>query len=116
MTQVLTNLVKNGIEATQGTAPGRVRVWTEAGEGHVLVGVDDDGPGIPEEDRESVFAPYMTKKAQGTGLGLAIVLRIVTEHGGQIDVGNAPNGGARFQVQLPMVSLPDESGPEYRVD
>jgi two-component system nitrogen regulation sensor histidine kinase NtrY len=107
MTQVLTNLVKNGIEATQSKGTGTVRVWTEQRDGEVVFGVDDEGPGIAPEERDKVFAPYMTNKVQGTGLGLAIVLRIVTEHGGRIDIENASTGGASFRVYLPVMGSPE---------
>jgi len=103
LTQVLTNLVKNAIEANQVSGGKRVRVWTAQQEQDVVLGVDDEGPGIQPEERENIFAPYMTNKVQGTGLGLAIVLRIVTEHGGRIHIGRSLSGGASFQVFLPAI-------------
>jgi signal transduction histidine kinase len=62
--------------------------------------VEDNGPGIPEAERDRVFEPYYTTKAGGTGLGLAIVHRIVLDHGGDIDVETSATGGARFRVWL----------------
>ena len=56
--------------------------------------------------RDSVFDPYVTTKAEGTGLGLAIVKKIVVEHGGTIDVGSGPLGGARFRIRIPRLRSP----------
>ena len=66
--------------------------------------VDDNGPGVAAPLRDKVFAPYFTTKhgQGGTGLGLAIVHRIVSDHGGRIVIGEAPGGGARFTIELPL--------------
>jgi nitrogen fixation/metabolism regulation signal transduction histidine kinase len=65
--------------------------------------VDDNGPGVPEAERQRVFDPYVTFRPGGTGLGLAIVRKIVIDHGGDVSAGAAPAplGGARFVVELP---------------
>ena len=68
----------------------------------VLVTVDDDGPGIPEERRESVFRPFESDTTGGTGLGLTIARDIVRAHGGDIVLGNSPMGGLRAQIRLPV--------------
>jgi signal transduction histidine kinase len=66
--------------------------------------VEDNGPGVPSELKDKIFAPYFTTKHAkgGTGLGLAIVHRIVSDHGGRIMIGDAPGGGARFAIELPL--------------
>jgi hypothetical protein len=71
--------------------------------------VADDGPGVPEEDRERVFDPFFTTKdpGQGTGLGLAIVARTVHECGGTVWVDRAREGGAIFKVFLPIADETD---------
>jgi len=70
--------------------------------GSVALVVEDDGPGIPPDQRERVFDPYFTTKTDGTGLGLAIVKKIVVEHGGTVNVGESEKyGGASFIVRLP---------------
>jgi signal transduction histidine kinase len=66
-----------------------------------VIDVDDDGPGIPPEVRTTLFDPYVTTKRDGTGLGLTIVKKIVVDHGGSIEVREAPEGGARIRIRLP---------------
>jgi len=103
--RVLFNLVRNAAQAVLGRAAesGRVRVRL-AREGEFWnLDVDDDGPGIPIELRETVFDPYVTTKDEGTGLGLSIVKKIVIEHGGTIHAGQSELGGARLRVRLPVL-------------
>ena len=64
------------------------------------VAVTDNGAGIPESDRESILMPFFTTKHEGTGLGLSIVSRIVEQHSGRVEVGNASPGGAILRVIL----------------
>jgi len=103
--RVLFNLVRNAAQAVLGRAgsAGRVRVRLERDEDFWNLDVDDDGPGIPEEMRETVFDPYVTTKDDGTGLGLSIVKKIVIEHGGTIRAGQSDLGGARLRLRLPVL-------------
>jgi len=102
---VVTNLVKNAVEAMDHE--GTLTLGLEATDGAVELRVEDTGPGIPPEVREKLFTPYFTTKgSRGTGLGLAMTHRIVLEHGGSIEVDDAPGGGAAFVIRLPV------SGPE----
>ena len=80
-----------------------------AGSHGVMLFVADDGPGVPEQDRERVFDPFFTTKdpGQGTGLGLAIVARTVHESGGTVWVDRAREGGAVFKVFLPIAGEAD---------
>lgn len=97
--RALLNLLKNGIQATP--EGGRVRA-SAALEGDALaLVVEDDGPGIPKEKREEIFTPFFTTKQKGTGLGLALVKKTVVAHGGTIEAGAAPGGGARFAIRVP---------------
>jgi nitrogen fixation/metabolism regulation signal transduction histidine kinase len=100
--QVVTNLVQNAQQALVGREHGKVLVRVAREHDKLVLSVSDNGPGIAPEMRGRLFEPYATTKAEGTGLGLAIVERIVAEHGGEIDVGDAPGGGAVFVVKLPL--------------
>jgi signal transduction histidine kinase len=100
ITQALVNLVRNAIEVSP--RGGRVVIAASEGEAHVTVTVSDQGPGIPDKDREAIFAPFFTTKEQGTGLGLSIARVFVEAHGGRIFLApNPPRSGARFVVELP---------------
>ena len=99
--QVLVNLTLNALDATP--SGGWVRLAAaRRGPDQVELTVEDSGRGIPEEILGRIFEPFFTTKAQGSGLGLPIVHAIVTQHGGSIRASNAPGGGARFVIQLPV--------------
>jgi two-component system, NtrC family, nitrogen regulation sensor histidine kinase NtrY len=113
--RVIANLVENAVQAAQGV--GRtpaIRIRVEARGRRAAVTVSDNGPGVPEADRQRIFDPYVTHRAGGTGLGLAIVRKIVIDHGGDVSVASTPSGGAAFTVELPAgrpVAGPSETGP-----
>jgi len=103
LVQVLLNLLLNANQALAGRPVARV-VAESAREGRtVVVQVRDNGPGVPEEHRHRVFDPFFTTRApgDGTGLGLSIAFDIVREHGGELELGAAPEGGACFTIRLP---------------
>jgi signal transduction histidine kinase len=106
LNQVVLNLVENARDAIGQRSDGRITVSTRRGEAgdRALLIVEDTGPGVPDDLKDKVFAPYFTTKHArgGTGLGLAIVHRIVSDHGGRIAVADAPGGGARFVIELPL--------------
>jgi nitrogen fixation/metabolism regulation signal transduction histidine kinase len=109
LNQVILNLVENARDAiSQRGDPesGKILVSTRGGEtpDRVMFVVEDNGPGVPQELKDKVFAPYFTTKHSkgGTGLGLAIVHRIISDHGGRITITDAPGGGARFAIELPL--------------
>jgi signal transduction histidine kinase len=99
----LERLVRNLVDNAQRHAVSRVAVTVSAVDGHALLIVDDDGPGIPEAERERVFDRFVrlddarARDDGGSGLGLAIVADIVRVHGGTVVV----DGGSRFVVRLP---------------
>ena len=103
--QALVNLMTNAQQAmTSGGKPGAITVRTRrADSGGVVLEVEDEGPGIPEDARARVFDPFFTTKpsGQGTGLGLWLVYNAVTSHGGSIAASAAPAGGALFHIELP---------------
>jgi len=84
----------------------------------VLIRVADNGPGVPESDRESIFDPFFTTKepGDGTGLGLSICARLVEGMGGRIEVGESDMGGALFTIRLPGHPGEDEAGPDTPSD
>ncbi len=104
--QVLHNLLGNASDAVKGSEDPRVWVRSFVNSGGVGFSVEDNGHGFDETVRQRIFTPYFTtKEGSGTGLGLAIVHRIVTEHGGLVEVRGAPGRGASFTVRLPLAPL-----------
>ncbi len=105
--QVLLNLVMNAEQAML-SANGRgtlvVRTWHDAKRESVVLEVNDDGPGVPEEVRSKIFDPFFTTKevGKGTGLGLAVSYAIVQDHGGRIWADSGDRGGASFFVERPV--------------
>jgi two-component system, NtrC family, sensor histidine kinase HydH len=99
MEQVLINLLENALSVTP--APGKIIARVTGDDGQLCYSVQDLGPGIPAAERPRIFEPFHTTKTHGTGLGLAVSRRIVELHGGRIDVGDAPGGGAILTVRLP---------------
>ena len=105
--QVLLNLVINAEQAML-SASGRgilvVRTWHDADQEMVVLEINDDGPGIPEELQPKIFDPFFTTKevGQGTGLGLTVAYAIVQEHGGRIRLESRVGVGASFYVELPV--------------
>jgi signal transduction histidine kinase len=103
--QVFGNLIRNAAEASE--AAGRVPEVIIQGSANPSAGlcrvtVDDNGPGIPERDRERIFQPFFTTRSRGTGLGLAIVQKVVVMHNGRVSVGAAATGGASMQLSFPL--------------
>jgi nitrogen fixation/metabolism regulation signal transduction histidine kinase len=99
--QLLNNLLTNSLEALDGRENPVIMIETKRAGDQIVLTVVDNGPGFQEGLAEQAFDPYVTTKPKGTGLGLAIVRRIVEEHGGQVEVDNAPQGGARIRITLP---------------
>ncbi len=99
------NLVDNAIRYTP--AHGQVAAGISVDRDHVLLTVEDSGPGIPEEDRKRVFDRFYRKdqnEQTGSGLGLAIVKNIVEQHGGRIELGTSRLGGLRVAVAFRLIS------------
>ena len=113
LSQALTNIVKNateGIAANEEmTEKGRVEVRVSHHDGMAEIDVIDNGKGFPEVNRQRLLEPYMTTRSEGTGLGLPIVAKIIEDHGGRLELLDAPGGsGACVRLLLPLA--PEESG------
>jgi len=106
MRQVLSNLLRNGLEAMpQG---GTLRLEAARRGGEIRLRVSDTGGGIAREDLSRIFSPFFTRKERGTGLGLAIVHAIIERHGGRIEVRSSP-GSTTFTVWLPAQASGDRA-------
>ena len=101
--QVIHNLLRNSEDALEGLGDARIRITTASAGRFARLLISDNGAGFPVELLSRIFEPYVTTKARGTGLGLSIVKKIVEEHMGIIEIGNAPAGGARIDIRLPLV-------------
>jgi len=122
LSQALTNVVKNGVEAIEGRknrgehslAGDRVELKLHTEDHHLVIDVMDTGIGLPE-DRERLTEPYMTTRVRGTGLGLAIVKKIVEEHMGEIAFLDRPGGGTHVRISFDtdkLAGLENESPAE----
>ena len=106
LTQVFLNLIINAVQAIGRN--GQIEVLARPSTGCMSIEVRDSGSGLPAGKLNAIFDPYFTTKPEGSGLGLWIAQQIVTAHGGVIQAGNAPTGGAVFSVRLP---LPEKEPP-----
>ena len=123
--QAFGNLVKNAVEAIESVPSDQERddrkVWVRARFDHgrdlFVVEIIDNGSGLPAENRHRILEPYMTMREKGTGLGLAIVKKIIEDHGGQLELHDAPaefdqGRGAMIRVLLPQVMRTGGAGTE----
>ncbi len=111
--QVFLNILNNAMDAIEDTGePGEIWVRTESSGGRLRVEFTDSGPGVQHPHR--IFDPFYTTKpvGKGTGLGLSICYGIVKEHGGDIEVRNAPPRGATFVITLPLLLGSSSPAPE----
>ena len=116
--QALTNVLKNAgeaIAARRARTPGlqgRIRASVTAGATHIDFVIEDNGVGLPSQDRERLTEPYVTTRAKGTGLGLAIVKRILEEHGGRLLLFDAEQKpGARIVLSFPTAPAGADAAP-----
>lgn len=117
LAQVLTNILQNAVDAIDGRdrpagaslPPGHISIGLRINEGAADITVLDNGRGLPVENRDRLFEPYVTTRSKGTGLGLAIVKKIIEEHGGSISLSDAhlfdPNAknGSLARIRLPGI-------------
>ncbi len=121
ISQALINIIKNAVEAIEavekkadGIERGKVevRVWHDDND-MIVIDVTDNGKGLPKEDRQKLLEPYMTTRQKGTGLGLAIVRKILDDHGGSIELLDAPavaEGGTGAMVRLKLPNIDADTG------
>jgi two-component system, OmpR family, sensor kinase len=114
--RLVVNLLENGIRHTPPET--RIHVDLRREDHTAILDVVDDGPGIPPGMEEQVFSRFVrgtgpadTNTDGGTGLGLAIVQAVATSHGGSVEAGQAPHGGARFTVRLPLAERVGAEAP-----
>jgi PAS domain S-box-containing protein len=121
--QVILNLLNNAeqalrprVDSQHGGSHGRIIIRTRHEEPHVLVEVEDNGPGVPDDARTDIWDPFWTTKqeGEGTGLGLTVVHSIVVDHGGSVSLERGSLGGARFTVRLPTVAATEQPAPATR--
>ena len=99
LTQVLVNLVRNAVQATAQWK--HIGIEAMRKNGHVVFAVEDDGPGVPNDLKATLFKPFVSSKGEGgMGMGLYMAKLIIDSHQGEIAVLDRPQGGARFEVRL----------------
>jgi signal transduction histidine kinase len=104
VSQVLTNLIINAIDAMDGEGSIEIRtdLVKKRDTRYCRLSIKDTGKGIPEEEGSLIFTPYYTTKESGTGLGLPIVERIISDHGGAIWFNSLEGTGTTFFIDLPI--------------
>jgi two-component system C4-dicarboxylate transport sensor histidine kinase DctB len=100
--QVIVNVVSNAADAMEGRPNRRVKIWADMDRGKVALRIRDHGPGVPAAIADRIFDPFFTTKqvGSGLGLGLSISYNIMKDFGGDLSVGNDPDGGAVFTLLL----------------
>jgi len=103
--QVIFNLVTNACHAMGDGTKGTIFVETRAMGKKLLIRVQDEGPGVPEELRVQIFEPFFTTKGEneGTGLGLSLSLNVIRRFGGELSIDENYTKGAAFEIQLPLM-------------
>lgn len=103
LNQVWTNIIDNAIDAMEVNKKGNLTITTFHDDRFVKILIKDNGPGIPDDIKQNIFAPFFTTKemGKGTGLGLDVVSRIMIQHNGEVKVNSAP-GATEFEICLPM--------------
>ena len=113
--QVLVNLIRNSVEALEGSEDGEVRLGAVRGPaGGLLISVEDNGPGLPQPVRARLFQPFLTTKATGTGLGLSIARQLASALGGQLNLLPVDPHGARAELLFPGMQI-EEVAPGERL-
>lgn len=119
MSQAFGNIIKNAAESTESAnydsdTTGVIRIEARQDGDVITVDIMDNGKGLPKENRQRLLEPYMTTREKGTGLGLAIVRKIIEDHGGKLELHDAPKSfhdgrGAMIRVTVPVANSGDET-------
>jgi two-component system nitrogen regulation sensor histidine kinase NtrY len=108
--QAIINLLKNALDATAGRPDPTIRLICRREDGQVLLSIEDNGPGLADDDPEAAFTPFFTTKLGGSGIGLTLARQIALAHGGRLDYARRPFGGACFTILLPSAGQGGASG------
>jgi len=118
--QAFGNVIKNAAEAIDAperdkSVPGAIKIRAKREGGFLRIDVIDNGKGLPRENRQRLLEPYMTTREKGTGLGLAIVKKIVEDHGGRLELHDAPqefHGGMGAMISILLPAAPLQTGED----
>jgi signal transduction histidine kinase len=102
LSRAIINLIRNGIQAIPENKKGKIEIWIEKKNDKAIIGIKDNGSGIPVELRDKLFSPSFTTKTSGMGLGLAIVKNIVENFSGKIWFETELNKGTTFFLEIPI--------------
>ena len=102
LVRVVTNLVKNSIQALDGRENKRIDVYVGKTKDSVVISVKDNGKGVSKEDRTKIFEPKFTTKSSGMGLGLPMIKNIVKAYNGTIEFNSEEHVGTEFKIILPI--------------
>lgn len=108
--QAMINLLKNALEAVAGRADPTLRLVCRLDGAQVAISIDDNGPGLADDDPEAAFTPFFSTKVGGSGVGLTLARQIALAHGGRLDYEPRAGGGARFTIFLPRAGQSAVSG------
>lgn len=106
--QVILNILLNAIDAQPSGGQIEVRMRKDPAADSCRIEIADAGSGVPADEWERIFDPFISTKETGMGLGLAVSRRIVRSHGGEISIANRVGGGTVFQIQLPLSAISAE--------
>ncbi|HEC44494.1 MAG TPA: HAMP domain-containing histidine kinase [Bacteroides sp.] len=99
--QVIINLIRNAVEAVEEKSDPEINLKIEARtDNKVLIGVKDNGKGIPADMLDRIFVPFFSTKEKGSGIGLSLSRQVVLMHGGTINVNSSTNKGSTFEIVL----------------
>jgi C4-dicarboxylate-specific signal transduction histidine kinase len=103
LSQILLNVLRNAIQATQGQPDRRIQITVRREKPSLVLEVVDNGPGMTPDVLAQIATPFFSTKPDGLGVGLSIAQSIAQQHRGSLHIDNHPDGGARVCLQLPAL-------------